>query len=158
MQRVGRVCPDVALGKNTNMVLNKREVDRLPATLKRSSAKAQATYMHTLESAEQDHGDGEAAHRIAFGSLKHSFEKVGDHWEPKDERGPSDDQDAKIGVEARMNPVKTAGGVDARATKTHLLHLATRLDIRGRWKMTKADLVVAIDKANHRASATARQS
>jgi hypothetical protein len=137
------------------MVLNKREVDRLPATLKRSPAKAQATYMHTLESAEQDHGDGEAAHRIALGSLKHSFEKVGDHWEPKDERGPSDDQDAKIGVEARMNPVKTAGGVDARASKTHLLHLATRLDIRGRWKMTKADLVVAIDKANHRASATA---
>ncbi len=25
----------------------------------------------------------------------------------------------------------------------------------GRWEMTKADLVVAIDKANHRASATA---
>ena len=62
-------------------------------------------------------------------------------------------------LNTRMNPVKAAGGVDARATKTHLLHLATRLDIRGRWKMTKADLVVAIDKANHRASATAaRQS
>jgi ChaB len=141
------------------MVLNKSEMDRLPATLKRSPAKAQATYMHTLESAEEDHGDGEAAHRIAFGSLKHSFEKVGDHWEPKDEPGPSDDQDAKIGVEARTNPVKTAGGVNARATKTHLLHLATRLDIRGRWTMTKADLVVAIDKANDRATAaSARRS
>jgi cation transport regulator ChaB len=136
------------------MTLTKNEVARLPETLKRSSAKAQATYMHTLESAEQDHGDGEAAHRIAFASLKHSFEKVGDHWEPKDERGPSDDQDAKIGSEARVNPVPTAGGVDARATKTHLLHLATRLDVRGRWKMTKADLVVAIDRANRRASAT----
>lgn len=69
------------------MVLNKREKERLPATLKLSPAKAQATYMHTLESAEHDHGDGEAAHRIAFASLKHSFEKVGDHWEPKDETG-----------------------------------------------------------------------
>lgn len=155
MQGVGRVCPDVAAGTNTTMVLNRREVDRLPATLKRSPAKAQATYMHTLQSAEQDHGDGEAAHRIAFASLKHSFEKVGDHWEPKDERGPSDDQDAKSGVEARMNPVKTAGGVDARATKTHLLDVAKRLDIRGRWDMTKAELVVAIDTANHRASAAA---
>jgi hypothetical protein len=141
------------------MVLNKRELDRLPATLKRSSAKAQSTYVHTLESAEQEHGDGEAAHRIALGSLKHSFEKVGDHWEPKDERGPSDDQDAKIGVEARVHPVETAGGVDARATKTHLLHLATRLEIRGRWNMTKAELVVAIGEANRTASArAARQS
>jgi hypothetical protein len=152
---VQSVCADVTLGTDIAMVLNKKETDRLPATLQRSSAKAQATYMHTLESAEQDHGDGEAAHRIAFGSLKHSFEKVGDHWEAKDERGPSDDQDAKTGVEARMNPVETAGGVDARADKAHLLRLATRLDIRGRWRMTKADLVVAIDKANQRASATA---
>ena len=137
------------------MVLNKREIDRLPATLQRSSAKAQATYMHTLESAEKDHGDGEAAHRIAFGSLKHSFEKVGDHWEPKTEPGPSDDQDAKVGREALMNPAKTAGGVDARSTKTHLLHLARRLDVRGRSTMTKAELVDAIDNANRRASAAA---
>ena len=137
------------------MVLNKKEKERLPATLQRSPAKAQATYMHTLESAEQDHGDGEAAHRIAFASLKHSFEKVGDHWEPKDEPGPSDGQDAKTGVEARTRPVKTAGGVNARATKTHLLEVATRLDIRGRWAMSKADLVTAIDKANRSATSKA---
>lgn len=58
-------------------------------------------------------------------------------------------------VAGEPDPVKTGGGVDARATKTHFLHLATRLDIRGRWKMPRADLVVAIDKPNHRASATA---
>jgi hypothetical protein len=140
---------------SVTVVLNKTEKDRLPATLKRSPAKAQATYMHTLERAEEVHGDGEAAHRIAFGSLKHSFEKVGDHWEPKDERGPSDDQDAKTGVDARENPVKTAGGVDARASKKHLLQNAKRLDIRGRSKMTKAELVDAIGKANQSASAKA---
>ena len=71
------------------MALNKKEKDRLPATLERSSEHAQATYMHTLEAAEEVHGNGEAAHRIAFGSLKHSFEKVGDHWEAKDERAPA---------------------------------------------------------------------
>jgi hypothetical protein len=135
------------------MVLNKSEVDRLPATLQRSPAKAQATYMHTLERAEDAHGDGEAAHRIAFSSLKHSFEKVGDHWEPKDERGPSDDQDAKSGVDARTSSDKTAGGVDARASKEHLAQIAKRLEIRGRSKMNKADLVDAIDKANRNASA-----
>ena len=137
------------------MALTKKEKDRLPGTLKRSPAKAQATYMHTLEAAEKEHGDGEAAHRIALASLKHSFEKVGDHWEPKDEPGPSDDQDAKTGVEAREKPVETAGGVNARATKAHLLEVATRLDIRGRWAMSKAELVAAIDKANRRATAKA---
>ena len=137
------------------VALNKQEKERLPATLKRSPVKAQATYMHTLESAELDHGDGEAAHRIAIGSLKHSLEKVGDHWEAKDEPGPSDDQDARTGVEARRRPVKTAGGVNARATKAHLVEVATRLDVRGRWAMSKADLVTAIDDANRSATAKA---
>jgi cation transport regulator ChaB len=137
------------------VVLNKKEKERLPATLKRSPAEAQATYMHTLESAEHNHGDGEAAHRIAFASLKHSFEKVGDHWEPKDEPGPSDDQDAKTGLEARTKPVKTAGGVNARATKAHLMEVATRLGIRGRWTLSKTELVAAIDQANRSATAKA---
>jgi len=135
------------------VVLNKGERERLPATLKRSSSKAQATYVHTLEAAEESHGDGEAAHRIAFGSLKHSFEKVGDHWEPKDERGPSDDQDAKAGRAALRSATKTAGGVDARSSKVHLMGVAKRLDVRGRSKMTKAELVRAIDTENRAASA-----
>ena len=135
------------------MVLNKTEKERLPSTLKRSSAKAQATYMHTLESAEEVHGDGEAAHRIAFGSLKHSFEKVGDHWEAKDTRGPSDDQDAKQGRAALHSKTKTAEGVDAYSSKAHLVDVARRLEIKGRSKMTKAQLVDAITKANQIASA-----
>ena len=68
------------------MVLTKQETKRLPATLARSPKKAQETYLHTLVSAEEQHGDGEAAHRIALASLKHSFEKVGDHWEAKAHR------------------------------------------------------------------------
>ena len=135
------------------MVLNKTEKERLPSTLKRSSAKAQGTYVHTLESAEEVHGDGEAAHRIAFGSLKHSFEKVGDHWEAKDTRGPSDDQDAKQGRAALHSKTKTAEGVDAYSSKVHLVDVARRLEIKGRSKMTKAQLVDAITKANQIASA-----
>ena len=137
------------------MVLNKKEKDRLPGTLKRSPAKAQDTYMHTLESAEEVHGDGEAAHRIAFGSLKHSFEKVGDHWEPKDERGPSDAQDAKRGVEARTSTTPTAGGVNANGSKVHLLEVAKRLGIAGRSRMTKSELVTAVDRANRAATSKA---
>ena len=130
------------------MVLTKKEKERLPSTLKRSPAKAQDTYMHTLEAAEKTHGDGEASHRIALASLKHSFEKVGDHWEAKATKGPSDAQDAKRGPAARKSKTKTAGGVDAFATKEHLLDVAKRLDVTGRSRMTKAELVKAIDKAN----------
>ena len=140
------------------MVLNKQEEKRLPSTLARSPQKAQDTYMHTLEAAEEVHGDGEAAHRIAFGSLKHSFEKVGDHWEAKDTPGPSDAQDAKRGVDALNSATPTAGGVNANASKTHLLELAKRLNVTGRTRMTKVQLVDAIDKANQRATARARQT
>ena len=136
-------------------MLSKQQRDRLPSTLARSSAKAQATYIHTLESAEKTHGDGEAAHRIAFDSLKHSFEKVGDHWEAKRKKGPSDAQAARRGRAAREGrPAPTAGGVDAFASKAHLMDVARRLDIPGRSKMTKAELVEAIDKANRSASAS----
>ena len=135
------------------MVLNKQERDRLPSTLQRSPRKAQDTFIHTLESAEEVHGDGEAAHRIALASVKHSFEKVGDHWEPKAQRGPSDPQDAKTGAAARRSSTKAAGGVDAFATKAHLMEIAKRLDVRGRSRMDKASLVDAIDKANRSASA-----
>jgi ChaB/Rho termination factor, N-terminal domain len=144
--------------RHNKMVLNRHENERLPSTLKRSSTKAQETYMHTLESVEAEHGDGEAAHRIAFASLKHSFEKVGDHWEPKAKRGPSDDQDAKSGRSARVGAGPTAEGVDAYATKTHLLEVAKKLQITGRSSMTKAQLVHAIMKANRNATTQATRS
>jgi len=137
------------------MALNKRQKDRLPATLARSPQKAQDTYIHTLEAAEEQHGDGEAAHRIALASLKHSFEKVGDHWEAKSEPGPSDAQDAKRGREALESDTPTAGGVNATATKAHLLDVAKRLDVTGRSRMNKDELVEAIDKANRAATARA---
>ncbi len=140
-------------GYRLRMALTKKQRDRLPSTLARSPKKAQNTYIETLEAAEKQHGDGEAAHRIALASLKHSFEKIGDHWERKEKKGPSDTQDAKRGKAARRGKGRTAGGVDAFATKTHLLDVARRLDIKGRSKMKKRQLVKAIDKANRSASA-----
>lgn len=126
----------------------------LPSTLQRSSAKAQRTYTHTYDSAlEQYDGDEERAQRTAYAALKHTHEKVGDHWEPKDEPGPSDDRAAAGGD----GDEATAGGVDANATKEHLLQLARRLDVPGRSTMTKAELVEALQKANDRASRRARE-
>src|SRR2546421_2658337 len=85
----------------------------LPGTLKRSPAKAQRTFAKAHDSAVEEYGEGERAHRTAFSAVKHSFEKVGDHWEPKSEKGPSDEQAAKSGPAARRGG-PTAGGVDGQ--------------------------------------------
>src|SRR3954462_13671762 len=103
----------------------------LPSTLERSPKKAQRTWMEAHDSAVKEYGEGERAHRTAFSALKHSFEKVGDRWEPKDHKGPSDKQAAKSGGSARRGG-ETAGGVDANATKSHLMDVAKKLDITGR--------------------------
>lgn len=126
--------------------------EELPSTVARSSAKAQRTWIKAHDSAVDTYGEGERAHRTAFSALKHGFEKVGDHWEPKEEKGPSDAQ-AERGAPAAG---ETAGGVDANASKQHLYQLARRLKIDGRSRMTKDELVAAIQRANDRETARSR--
>jgi hypothetical protein len=128
--------------------------DEIPSTLRRSPRKAQETWAKTHDAAVESYGEGERAHRTAFASVKHSFEKVGDHWEPKAEKGPSDAQAARSAGE---RPARTAGGVDANASKPHLMEVARRLEIRGRSSMTKKQLVDAIQRANDRETRKARQ-
>jgi hypothetical protein len=142
------------------MPKGKSNVDRddLPSTLQRSPRDAQEQFLATLESAIETYdGDGERARRTAYASLKHDFEKIGDHWERKDQPGPSDEQAAKGGAAARAGRSDTAGGVDANASKKHLLDVAKRLDISGRSTMTKDELVEAIGRANNRETARARK-
>jgi len=128
----------------------------MPSTIERSPKKAQETWAKTHDSAVEQYGEGERAHRTAFSALKHSFEKVGDHWEPKDEKGPSDKQAARSGASARKSDAPTAEGVDANASKKHLYELATRLEVTGRSRMSKDELVEAIKKANARETRRSR--
>ncbi|CAJ1501994.1 ChaB family protein [[Mycobacterium] kokjensenii] len=119
----------------------------LPSTLQRSGAKAQRTFAKAHDAAVQEYGSEQRAHRVAYAALKHSFEKVGDHWEPKKKRGPSDQRAEAGGID---NNRPSAEGVDANASKKHLLDVARRLDIHGRSTMRKAELINAIKKHNRR--------
>jgi cation transport regulator ChaB len=131
------------------------KLSELPGTLKRSPKKAQRTFAKAHDSAADEYGDERRANQVAWAAVKHSFEKVGDHWQKKagGRKGPSDEQ-AEGGRDTNR---KTKGGVDAGATKDHLLTLAKKLGVSGRSKMKKKQLVDAIQKANDKKTAAARK-
>jgi cation transport regulator ChaB len=127
-----------------------------PSTLQRSPKKVRETYEKTLDSAHETYDSEERAHRTAWSAVKHVAEKQGDHWEPKDSKGPSDPQAARGGREARESGDRTYGGVDASRPKDELYEQAREAGIEGRSKMSKDELAHALQRANDRATAKAR--
>ncbi|GLP74523.1 hypothetical protein TUM20983_16330 [Mycobacterium antarcticum] len=136
------------IGKN-----GRAKKSELPSTLRKSPEKAQQTFAAAHDAAADEYGDEGRAHRVAFSAVKHSFEKVGDHWETKEEKGPSDERARRGGLDGGG---ETTEGVNANASKKHLMDVAKRLDVAGRSTMTKGELVDAIVKANRRITARRR--
>ncbi|MEV1010877.1 ChaB family protein [Streptomyces sp. NPDC049881] len=118
----------------------------LPSTLERSAADAQRTWIKAHDSAVNEYGEGRRAHQVAYGALKHTHEKVGDHWERKEKgrKGPSDQRSAR----PRRQGGASGEGVDEQATKEHLYDVAKRLDVQGRSRMGRGELLSAIRKEN----------
>jgi cation transport regulator ChaB len=112
--------------------------EEMPDTIRRSPAKAQRTWVEAHDSAVETYGEGRRAHMVAFAALKHSFEKVGDRWEPKARRGPSDERAASG---AGQPSGRTHGGVDVRGhSKEELLERARRTGAKATSRMTKEQL------------------
>jgi len=129
----------------------------VPSTIARSDDKAVRTWKKAHDSAVGTYGEGQRAHRAAYAALKHTHEKIGDRWRPKAAGGASDAQ-AKQSTSAKLRqPKPTAEGVNAHAPLTRLREMARELDIPGRSRMAKDELVTAIKKANRRATAAARK-
>ncbi|MEU9553735.1 ChaB family protein [Streptomyces werraensis] len=128
--------------------------EEMPSTLERSSKDAQRTWIKAHDSAVEQYGEGERAHRVAYGALKHTYEKVGDHWERKEggRKGPSDPRSAK----PRQQGGRSGEGVDEKASKEHLYGIARRLGVDGRSRMSKSELLDAIRKANRSETRAAR--
>lgn len=132
----------------------KPKKSELPSTIQRSGAKAQRTFAKAHDGAAESYGEGERAHRAAYAALKHTHEKVGDHWEPKDGKGPSDPR-AK-NPRARQDNGETFGGVDAGKSKGKLYEDARRAGIKGRSGMSKRELAKALERDSDRRIARAR--
>lgn len=126
----------------------------MPSTLERSAEDAQRTWIKAHDSAVEQYGEGERAHRVAYGALKHKYEKVGDHWQRKEggRKGPSDPQSGL----PRGRGGRSGEGVDEKASKQHLYDIARDLDIEGRSRMSKEELLDAIRKANRSKTRAAR--
>ena len=123
----------------------KAKKSELPGTLQRSNAKAQRTWAKAHDNAAEQYGEGERAHRTAFSALKHTHEKKGDRWVPKNGKGPSDPRAKNPG--ARQGRGKSFGGVDVYGnSKQELYDRAKKLGINGRSRMSKEELAEAIAK------------
>lgn len=120
----------------------------LPSTIERSPAKARRTWKKTHDNAIDQYGEGERAQRTAYASLKRGFEKKGDRWVPKKQKGASDPRSAQKSTRAkREGRGETFGGVDLYGnTKKELYERAKRLDVAGRSSMSKRELARAIAK------------
>jgi hypothetical protein len=132
----------------------KPKQSELPSTIQRSGGKAQRTFAKVHDSAAENYGEGERAHRAAYAALKHTHEKVGDHWEPTDHKGPSDPRSES--PRARENVGETFGGIDVNKPKRELYADAKRAGIEGRSRMSKPALARALQRASARETAQPR--
>lgn len=126
----------------------------LPSTLRRSPQDAQRTWIKAHDNAVREYGEGQRSHRVAYGALKHKYEKVGDRWERKERgrKGPSDPRSAR----PRNTGGRSGQGVDEAASKQHLYGIAQELGVPGRSSMNKPELLRAIRKENRRDTRAAR--
>lgn len=91
----------------------------IPATILRSDKHAQHIWEKAHDSALETYGEGGRAYRVAYAALKHEYEKRGDKWVKKAQKGPSDPQ-AERGPTTRRKstdspPAPTAGGKVAKS-------------------------------------------
>lgn len=117
----------------------------LPSTLERSPKKIQHTYEQTLGSAENTYDNEASAHRVAWGAVKHIAEKQGDHWELKDEPGPSDSRSKQSHKDKIRGKGETYRGIDVEGnTRAELVERAKKAGVKGYSSMKKADLAKAL--------------
>lgn len=125
-----------------------KDEPELPSTLTKSVGKIQRTYEETLKSAEDEYdGDEQRAHRTAWASVKNVAEKRGDHWELKEEPGPSDPRSKGSSEQKRAGEGETFGGVDVEGnTRQELSDRARKAGIQGYSHMNKAELARALQR------------
>ncbi len=93
----------------------------VPKTILRSDKHVQHIWQKAHDSAIETYGEGARAYRVAYAALKHEYEKKGDKWVKKAEKGPSDPQAARGPTTTHKSyeepRAQTAGGKVAHSEK-----------------------------------------
>ncbi len=63
---------------------------RLAPAAEALAGKAQRNFAKAHDSAAEQYGGEERADRVACNAVKHQYQKVGDHWEPRGHKGSSE--------------------------------------------------------------------
>lgn len=92
--------------------------ESMPKTVQRSDAHAQEIWRAVHASAVKTYGEGGRAHRVVYAALKHEYEKKGDRWVRKAEKGPSDPQAAR-GPTTRHKSTDEPAAPTARGKVAH---------------------------------------
>jgi cation transport regulator ChaB len=99
----------------------KKDETEIPSTIMRSEEHAQHLWKAAHDSAVGTYGEGGRAHRVAYAALKNEYEKKGDKWVKKAEKGPSDPQAARGPTTKKKSTdpdrAPTAGGKVAHSDK-----------------------------------------
>ena len=130
--------------------------DDVPSTIARSDDKAVRTYKKTLESAEDSYGEGERAHRAAYGALKHPTRRWATTGSRRSRPGRRTRSPSKRRPTRWSGRRKRRTGSTPRASKAHLVEVARKLGVTGATRKRKDELVDEIRKANARATRQAR--
>ena len=135
--------------------------------LERSPKKPKARTSKKRDSAAGEFGEGKRVLRTAVKAVKHTLEKAVDPGEPKRKKEPglvkaADGRSRKKSslakaVDGRRGKGKTTGKAKTSASKHDLMDRAKKLDISGRSRMTKTELVDAIRKADAKSTRRARE-
>lgn len=112
---------------------------KIPATIRRSEKHAQQIWKKAHESAVKTYGDTPAAHRVAYGALKHQYEKAsGGRWVKKARKGPSDPQSARSVMTTPKSTdeprAPSAGGKVARTPREALKKAKQARREYGQWR------------------------
>jgi hypothetical protein len=123
-----------------------------PATLERPEDRDRDIWAAPRARALGVSGDRERMHPAAGSGLRYAYRRQGGHWVPNDQPAPAHEQAAHGSTApestAERTPNTDGGAADGGMTRKQLYERATKLGIRGRSRMNKKELAIAVHDAD----------